>query len=133
MYTIGQVSEMFGIPVSTLRYYDKEGLFPNLERTGNIRRFGGDELELLRVIECRFVDMVQEGPSTYAERKQLFEARKERTEQEIARLQRALAMVKFKCWYYETAQNDGGEERLAKMIPDGLPKDIRELYDLAHS
>ena len=107
MYTIGQVSEMFDIPVSTLRYYDKEGLFPNLERTGNIRRFGGDELELLRVIEClkktgleikdikRFVDMVQEGPSTYAERKQLFEVRKARTEQEIARLQKALAMVKF--------------------------------------
>ena len=42
-------------------------------------------------------------------------------------------MVKFKCWYYETAQNDGGEERLTKIIPDGLPKDIRELYDLAHS
>lgn len=77
--------------------------------------------------------MVQEGPSTYAERRQLFETRKARTEQEIARLQKALAMVKFKCWYYETAQNDGGEERLTKMIPDGLPKDIRELYDQAHS
>lgn len=34
MYTIGQVSEMFGLPISTLRYYDKEGLFPNIERTG---------------------------------------------------------------------------------------------------
>ena len=32
MYTIGQVSEMFHLPVSTLRYYDKEGLFPDLER-----------------------------------------------------------------------------------------------------
>ncbi len=27
MYTIGQVSQMFDLPVSTLRYYDKEGLF----------------------------------------------------------------------------------------------------------
>ena len=27
MYTIGQVSEMFGLPISTLRYYDKQGLF----------------------------------------------------------------------------------------------------------
>ena len=26
MFTIGQVSEMFRIPISTLRYYDKEGL-----------------------------------------------------------------------------------------------------------
>ena len=25
MYTIGQVSAMFSLPVSTLRYYDKEG------------------------------------------------------------------------------------------------------------
>ena len=33
MYTIGQVSERFDLPVSTLRYYDKEGLFPNLTRT----------------------------------------------------------------------------------------------------
>ena len=138
MYSIGQVSEMFGIPVSTLRYYDKEGLFPNLERSGSTRRFGEGELELLRVIDClkktgleirdikRFVDMVQEGPSTYA-------ARKVQAEEEIERMQKALAMVKFKCWYYETAQKDGGEERLWEMIPDGLPKDIRKLYDLGHS
>lgn len=52
MYTIGQVAEMFGLPVSTLRYYDKQGLFPGLERTSGIRRFGDAELEALRVIEC---------------------------------------------------------------------------------
>ena len=32
MYSIGQVAEMFGLPISTLRYYDKQGLFPNMER-----------------------------------------------------------------------------------------------------
>ena len=36
-YTIGQVSQMFDLPISTLRYYDKEGFFPNLVRKGNIR------------------------------------------------------------------------------------------------
>lgn len=30
MYTIGQVSEMFDLPISTLRYYDKQGLFPEM-------------------------------------------------------------------------------------------------------
>lgn len=35
MFTIGQVSEMFAIPVSTLRYYNKEGLFFNLMRAGD--------------------------------------------------------------------------------------------------
>ena len=44
MYTIGQVSEQFDLPVSTLRYYDKEGLFPALTRTSGIRRFGEQEL-----------------------------------------------------------------------------------------
>lgn len=51
MYTIGQVSEQFDLPVSTLRYYDKEGLFPALTRTSGIRRFGEQELEALRAIE----------------------------------------------------------------------------------
>ena len=52
MYTIGQVSEMFSIPISTLRYYDKEGFFPNLERSGNIRKFSDNELVSLKLIEC---------------------------------------------------------------------------------
>ena len=32
MYTIGQVSEIFHLPISTLRYYDKQGFFPDLKR-----------------------------------------------------------------------------------------------------
>ena len=52
MYTIGQVSEMFQLPVSTLRYYDKEGLFPNLKRESGIRKFNDHELEALRMIEA---------------------------------------------------------------------------------
>lgn len=31
MYTIGQVSKMFNLPISTRRYYDNEGLFPNID------------------------------------------------------------------------------------------------------
>ena len=52
MYTIGQVSEMFSLPVSTLRYYDREGLLPGMERQSGIRKFGEQQLEALRVIEC---------------------------------------------------------------------------------
>ena len=52
MYSIGQVSEMFHLPISTLRYYDKEGLFPGMERQSGIRRFSEREIEALRVIEC---------------------------------------------------------------------------------
>lgn len=52
MYTIGQVAEMFGLPISTLRYYDRQGLFPDMERVSGIRRFSETEIEALRVIEC---------------------------------------------------------------------------------
>ena len=52
MYTIGQVSELFHFPVSTLRYYDKQGLFPNLKRQSGIRQFDESDLEALRIIEC---------------------------------------------------------------------------------
>lgn len=52
MYTIGQVAEMFQIPVSTLRYYDNEGLFPTMERQSGIRKFSDKELETLHVIDC---------------------------------------------------------------------------------
>lgn len=51
MYTIGQVSEMFGLPISTLRYYDKQG-FSGMERISGIRKFSEKEIETLRVIEC---------------------------------------------------------------------------------
>ena len=144
MYTIGQVSALTGLPVSTLRYYDKEGLFPQLERSSGIRRFGDRELEALRVIEClkrsgleirdikQFMAWCMEGPSTYADRKQLFEARRTSVEAEMVQLQKTLDMLKFKCWYYETAIQDGSEDRLSAMLPDGLPPEVRKWYDNAH-
>ena len=145
MYTIGQVADMFGLPVSTLRYYDKQGLFPGLERTSGIRRFGDTELEALRVIECLkkagmeiqdirlFMEWCAEGPSTYPKRKAMFEERKAHMESEIANMNRALDMLKFKCWYYEQAIQDGHEDRVKALIPDNLPEEIKDTYDNAHT
>ena len=145
MYSIGQVSEMFHLPVSTLRYYDKEGLFPYMERRSGIRKFSERELEALRVIEClkksgleikeikQFMAWCVEGPATYPERKALFETRKQAVEEEMLRLQKTLDMLKFKCWYYETAIRDGSEDRLNEMLPDHLPPEIQKLYDSAHA
>ena len=62
----------------------------------------------------------------------MFEAQKVRMEEEIARMNRTLDMLKFKCWYYEQAIRDGNEKKLAAMIPDELPKDIRAIYDSSH-
>ncbi len=144
MYTIGQVSEMFDIPVSTLRYYDKQGLFPNMERTSGIRKFGDDQVEALKLIEClkrsgleireirQFMEWVAEGPSTYQQRKELIERTRARVEEEQASLQRAHDMLVFKTWYYEQAMADGNEDRVTAMIPDTLPPKIRTAYKNSH-
>lgn len=145
MYTIGQISEMFGLPVSTLRYYDKEGLFPHLERTSGIRRFSDREIEALQVIEClkrtgmeikdikQFMQWCTKGPATYTSRKELFENRKKALEEQLQALEKNMAMIRFKCWYYDQAIADGNEDRLHEIIPDQLPEEIKALYDLAHS
>ena len=144
MYTIGQVSEMFDLPVSTLRYYDKEGLFPELNRTSGIRQFSENEIEALRVIEClkktglqikdikQFMSWCLEGSSTYTKRKELFESQKKQVEAEITKLNKTLDMLNFKCWYYSEAIKDGNEERLKNIIPNKLPNSIKSAYINSH-
>ena len=140
MYTIGQVSEMFGLPVSTLRYYDKEGLFPGMRRESGIRKFDETAIEALRIIEClkksgleikeikQFMAWCAEGSETYTLRRDLFLKRKKAVEEEIERMERTLALINYKCWYYEEAIKDGNEERLQKMSPEDMPAEIREAY-----
>ena len=144
MYTIGQVSQMSGLPISTLRYYDKQGLFPEMKRESGIRKFSSTEIEALRVIEClkksgleikdikQFMDWCVKGASTYPQRKELFEKQKATLEAEIAHMNQVLDMLKFKCWYYEQAAKDGSEDGVQSMIPDRLPDEIRQAYENSH-
>ena len=134
MYTIGQVSEMFHLPISTLRYYDKEGLFPNIKRTSGIRKFDEREIEAIRVIEClkksgmeikgikQFMELCTQGSKTYKERRELLLEQKKNVEDEIERMERVLDMLKFKCWYYEQAIKDGNENRLIPIRLEVCPK-----------
>ena len=144
MYSIGQVSEMFHLPISTLRFYDKEGLFPEMQRVSGIRRFDEKEIEALRVIEClkksgmeikdikQFMEWCSQGSSTYPQRRELFLKQKAAVETEIRRMQKVLDMLHYKCWYYGQAINDGNEDRLKEMLPDRLPAEIQTVYDHAH-
>lgn len=144
MYTIGQVADMCDLPISTLRYYDKEGLFPNLMRVSGIRQFSDNDLERIKVIEClkksgleikdikQFMAWCVEGSSTYTKRRELLEKQKHQLESEIERLNKALDMLKFKCWYYDQAIMDGNEDRLKQLIPDNLPEEIAEIYNNSH-
>lgn len=41
-------------------------------------------------------------------------------------------MLRFKCWYYDQAIQDGSEDWIKSLLPDHLPDDIQPLYDHAH-
>lgn len=124
MYTIGQVAKLVHLPISTIRYYDKEYLFPTLERTSGIRKFSEKELEVLRMIECLkksglkikeiklFMEWCAQGSSTYEKRLELFLHQRKVVEEKIEKLEKVLDMIQFKCWYYEQALADGNEDRL---------------------
>ncbi|MGG5371405.1 MerR family transcriptional regulator [Enterococcus sp. AZ196] len=145
MYTIGQVSEMFGLPISTLRYYDKEGLFPEIQRVSGIRKFSENEIEALRVIEClkksgleikdikQFMEWSKQGSQTFQIRKELFEKQKVVVEEEIAKLNRVLNMLQYKCWYYEEAIKADNEESVKAKVPEELPEQIKKYYEYSHS
>lgn len=144
MYTIGQVSEMFDLPISTLRYYDKEGLFPDIKRISGIRKFDEKEIEAIRVIEClkrsgmeikdikQFMEWCTEGKKTYSKRRDLFIRQKKDVEDQIKRMNRVLDMIKFKCWYYDQAVSDGSEDRVKSMSPEEMPDEIRKAYENTH-
>lgn len=144
MQTIGDVAKQFGLPISTLRYYDKEGLFPEIERVAGIRKFSEKEIEALRVIDClkksgleikdikQFMDWTKEGNETFQVRKELFEQQAVIVQEEIEKLEKVQEMIKFKMWYYEEALKKGDEALVQAQIPDDLPDAIKQCYDNSH-
>ena len=52
-YTIREISEMFELPSSTLRYYESEGLLPEVPKSSSGQRIYSDEhVERLKCINC---------------------------------------------------------------------------------
>ena len=143
LYTVGEMAKVLGIPASTLRYYDKEGLLPFVERSsGGIRMFTEKDYEWLKVIEClkesglsikdikSFIGMANRGDeSSLTERLTLFQSRRNAVKKQLKKMQETLELLEFKCWYYEQAIQDGTEERVRSLSLDEIPgqyKNIRE-------
>lgn len=138
-YSIGEIAKMTGLSPSTLRFYDKEGLLPGLKRQGGKRIFDESHIETLRIIEClkrsgleirdirKFMELTTKGSTSYAQRRELMEERRLKTLEQIEELQRTLAVLEYKCWYYDEALSRGNED-FAQNAPDTLPKEARELY-----
>jgi merR len=122
MYSIGQVAKIFDLPISTLRYYDKEGLFPDMQRKGNQRIFTERELECLRVIAC-----LKKSGLEIKDIKQYFVWCREG--------QATKAMLDFKCWYYEQLLNQNVKDEVdlqRKIDQRKMPTSVKKAYELSH-
>lgn len=120
VYTVGEMAKLLGVTASTLRYYDKEGLLPFVERSsGGIRMFQESDIEWLQVIGCmkkagmsikdirRYIEMALQGDDTIALRLAMFQRQRQVLQQQLEDLRHTMEMVDYKCWYYETAQKAG--------------------------
>lgn len=140
MYTVGEMAKMLGVPASTLRYYDKEGLLPFVERSaGGIRMFRESDLEWLRVIGCmkkagmslrdirQYMELVIQGDDTIDARLEMFRRQRKTLETQMAELQHTMDMVDYKCWYYETAQKTSTIETPKNLPLEQIPEPLRAI------
>ena len=144
MYSIGEISKMFQLPISTLRYYDKEGLFPHLKRVNGVRQFSESEIETLRVIDClkksgleikeikQYMSLCSLGNTTLKQRKEIFEKQKEEVLQEMEKLQKVLSMLNYKCWYYDQAIEKNDEAYVQALSFNQFPPQIQQYYKHSH-
>ena len=139
-YTVGEMAKLLGVPSSTLRYYDKEGLLPFVERSSSgIRMFHEKDYEWLQMIGClkkagmslkdirQYIHLAMEGDSTIEERLQLFYRQRELLQAQMEALQRTMDVLDYKCWYYETAKEAGTVQIPQSMSLDELPPQFRKV------
>lgn len=121
-YSISEVAKELNLTVYTLRYYDKEGLLPFVERRSNgTRLFKESDIGALKVIEClkstgmpikeikNFIDWCSDGDSTLQHRYDMFIERKANVEIQLEELNKTMELIEHKCWYYKTALEAGTE------------------------
>ena len=122
-YTIKDAARIMGVPTSTIRYYDKEGLLPFVERLASgYRIFTEKDIATLRIIDClkktgmsikeirQFSSWLEQGDSSLQQRYDMFLECRRVVKQQMAELQKILDTVNYKCWYYETAIAAGTEK-----------------------
>lgn len=137
-YSVKEMSEKLGVPPSTLRFYDKEGLLPFVERTsGGARQFKDEDFEWLKTIESlkktgmqlkeikSFIQMALDSDKTIKARLDLIVKQKNAVLDKIEELNQTLLKLEFKQWYYETALADQTTENVRNMPNELLPEKFR--------
>ena len=123
-YTISEAAQKTGLPPSTIRYYDKEGLLPNIKRKNGIRVFEDMDLRLMGLLTCLkntgmpikrirdYVELTSKGDDTLQERYEIIKAQRQFVLDQIEQLQYYLEELDFKDWYYNKALAAGSESAI---------------------
>lgn len=115
-YSITEVAEKIQLSTYTLRYYDKVGLLPFVERNklGN-RDFKEKDLEWLKLIRClknsdmpikkikEVIKLCLEGDDTLNTRKEILINHRKEVVNKITELNKSLEKIDNKINYYERA------------------------------
>ncbi|GJM48079.1 MerR family transcriptional regulator [Weissella soli] len=118
-YTMQEVSEYFQIPTSTIRFYDKQGLLPLVERNATGQRvFPPVQMDLLQLIIHlketdmslrdiqKYMELVQAGDRTAKDRLAILTAHHAEVEAQIKRRQQALHHIEQKIARYSDTVNE---------------------------
>ena len=123
-YTISEAAQKTGLPPSTIRFYDKEGLLPNIKRKNGIRVFEDMDLRLMGLLTCLkntgmpikrirdYVELTSKGDETLQERYEIIKAQRQFVLDQIEQLQYYLEELDFKDWYYNKALAAGSESAI---------------------
>lgn len=140
LYTIGDAAAKLGMPASTIRFYEKNGLIPNQQRSSDGRRlFDEDDLEWMRFVERlkvsgmpikeirEYIRLYMEGDSTIEERRRIVYERRKAIDKQLEELRLARGFIEYKCWYYNVASESGTCDTPREMPFDELPEDIKRI------
>lgn len=116
-YTISEVAEHTGLSAHTLRWYERIGLMPHVDRTHTgQRRFTNRDLDWLSLVTklrltgmpvadmVRFAELVRAGDGTFAAREELLTVHREDVRRRIAELQSTLDVLDYKIDIYADAR-----------------------------
>lgn len=117
-YSISQVAEKFDLTPHTIRYYDKEGLLPFIDRTkaGN-REFSDSDLDWLKLICClkntgmpikqikQYIQWCLQGDDTLEIRRQMFLDHRKEVLKQMEDLKENLKTIDYKLSLYDTSCN----------------------------
>ncbi|MDR3560939.1 MAG: MerR family transcriptional regulator [Negativicutes bacterium] len=117
--TITEVSEKFDLPQDTLRYYERIGLLPRVNRNkSGIRDFTDQDCKWVEFIKCmraaglpieiliEYVGLFQQGDETIEARKALFTEQRRLLIKRMEDMQKTLERLDYKIASYEGAVVD---------------------------